>query len=170
MVNHYNQPKYTDVKRADRFDDKVLTKIIKRTKEIFDQEAFAVLATNSESEAYTCLISFATDEDLTTLVFATPVGTKKFNMIKQDGNVSILIDNRSTSEDDINEIVAITSVGKARILHDQEEIETWSNVLTEKQTYLTDFVCADTTALILVDIDTYYYVSRFQESFEWMPE
>ena len=90
-------------------------------------------------------------------------------MIEKDGNVSLLIDNRSANLEDINQIAAITAIGKAHILKDTDELKDWSQRLIEKHSYLDDFIRAETSAIILVEITKYHYVSSFQEVFEWSP-
>ena len=89
---------------------------------------------------------------------------------KKNKSVSILIDNRSKNENNINDIAAITSLGQARVLKEKEEIDKWSKFLTDKHTYLDEFIEADTTAIVLVDIYKYYNVSSFQQVIEWSPQ
>ena len=169
MVKNYDKPEYIDVKREDKSDPKTQDKSIALIKEIIKGESFGVLATNGDNESYTSLISFASNENGSKLVFATPKDTKKFHMIQNNKSVSILIDNRSSNQASINDIVAITSMGYARTLVDNNEIDKWSKLLLDKHTYLDDFINANTTAIILVDIIKYYYVSSFQEVVEWSP-
>lgn len=132
-------------------------------------ESFGVLGTNAKNESYTSLISFVTNDDATFLAFSTPIDTRKYRMIEKDGNVSLLIDNRSANLEDINQIAAITAIGKAHILKDTDELKDWSQRLIEKHSYLDDFIRAETSAIILVEITKYHYVSSFQEVFEWSP-
>ncbi len=170
MVKNYDKPHYIDIKRDDFTDNKMKDRAIKLTKSILKDELFGVLATSGEDECYTSLISFANEDDLKTLAFATPIETKKFEMIQANKNVSILIDNRSSDEKSINDIAAITCLGQARVLKEKEEIEKWSKTLLNKHSYLDEFISADTTAIVLVDISKYYYVTSFQEVIEWSPK
>lgn len=169
MVKNYDKPEYIDVKREDKSDPKNPDKAISLIKEIVKGESFGVLATNGDNESYTSLISYASNEDVSRLVFATPRDTKKFHMIQNNKSVSILIDNRSSNKESINDIVAITSMGHARTLVEKSEIDHWSKLLLDKHSYLDDFIDADTTGIILVDVNKYYYVSSFQEVVEWSP-
>ena len=166
MSKDYNKPKFTKVHRStsDKNDE-----IVESMKAIIQEEAFAVLATHGENEAYTSLISYVTDDALNFLAFSTPFETKKYQMIEKNKNVSLLIDNRAANLNDINDIVAMTVSGKAQILSDQEEIKRWAQRLVEKHQYLDDFVDAKTSAIVLVAIETIHYVSYFQEVFEWKP-
>lgn len=166
MNKDYSKPTFIDVQRE---TNKKHPQVLGSMQAILEEEAFAVLATNAQNESYSSLISYATNNKLTLLAFSTPVHTKKYQMIERDENVSLLIDNRATIEKDINDIVAITIIGKAKILTDREERKRWSKILIDKHQYLDDFVCADTSAIILVSIEKIYYVSRFQEVVEWRP-
>lgn len=169
MVKDYDKPQYIDVKREEKSNKKNNLATIELIKEMLNHEAFGVLATNTDNECYTSLISFSVDHDLKTMVFATPKDTKKFKMIEKNKSVSILIDNRSNNENSINDIGAISSLGLARILNEKEEVKKWAKVLIDKHAYLDDFINATTTAIILVEISKYYYVTSFQEVLEWSP-
>lgn len=170
MIKKYDKPQYIDVKRGNTSDNKKKNQARESIKEILNKESFGVLATNRYDQCSTSLISFANSDDLTTIVFATPIETKKFEMIEENENVSILIDNRSDNENNINDIIAISSLGKARILKEKEEIKKWSKVLIDKHNYLDEFINAETSSIVLVEILKYYYVSSFQEVIEWSPK
>lgn len=170
MGKKYQKPRYIEVKREDTIDKEKIATAIEAIKAMLSNESFAVLATNAKNESYTSLISFVTNKEATFLAFSTPINTRKYQMIEKDGNVSLLIDNRSANLEDINEIAAITAIGKARILKDMDERKKWSLILIEKHNYLDDFICADTSAIILVEITNYHYVSSFQEVVEWDPK
>lgn len=170
MDKKIKKPHHIEVKRKTTNQPEQREEAITAIKTMLTKESFAVLATNAKNESYTSLISFATNESGSLLAFSTPIDTRKYRMIEKDGNVSLLIDNRSNNDTDINKIAAITAIGKARILNNQNEKQKWSKILIEKHGYLDDFICADTSAIILVEIDTYRYVSSFQEVVEWSPK
>lgn len=170
MGKKYGKPHYIEVQREDTEDLENRQIAIESIKMMLKNEAFGVLATNAKNESYTSLISFVINEAATFLAFSTPIDTRKYKMIENDENISLLIDNRSANLDDINNIVAITIIGKARILKEKEERRKWSEILIAKHNYLDDFICADTSAIILVEISKYHYVSSFQEVVEWNPQ
>ncbi len=136
-------------------------------RELLEIQAFAVLATQGKGITVTSLITFASSIDLKYIVFATPRQTGKFNLITNDENISILVDDRSLHQDNINNISALTITGKARILSNDKEILEWGNRLTRKHPNLTSFVMAPTSAVILVEVVRYQYVKKFQEVWEW---
>lgn len=170
MTKDYDKPHYIEVKRDDAVNGKKRKAAIESMKTLLKNQSFGVLATNAQNESYTSLISYVTNEKSTYLAFSTPIDTRKYRMIEKDENVSLLIDNRSDNHEDINEIVAITAIGKARILKDAEEKQEWSERLIAKHRYLDEFISADTSAIILVEITKYHYVSSFQEVVEWQPK
>ncbi len=164
-MKNYEKPEYIYAKR-----DSELTNIEDLIREVFNNESFAVLATKGDRESYTSLISFANSDDLKIIGFASPIDTKKIQMLKENENVSILIDNRSKSEKNLNELVGITCIGKAKILKNKKEIDKWSKILINKHNYLDEFINAETTAIVLVYVSNFYYVSSFQEVIEWNTE
>lgn len=169
MPKDYNKPLYINVRKDKISSDEKKFKAREFIRKMLENEAFGVLAANEDKIAYTSLITFASSEDLKKLAFATPIDTKKFKIIEKNNNISILIDNRSDNKANINDIVAITSLGKAKILKDKDEIDKWSKILIDKHSYLDDFIRAGTSSIVLVDISKYYYVTSFQEVIEWIP-
>ncbi|MGO1369041.1 pyridoxamine 5'-phosphate oxidase family protein [Senegalia sp. (in: firmicutes)] len=164
MGRKYDEPKYVDVKKSVH-NKEVIGKFLSLCRD----QSFAVLATQGNNECYTSLISFKESDDLSKIAFATPTNTKKFNFLKQNENVSILIDNRSRNPESINNITALTAIGKVKILSAEDDIDFWSKALIDKHNYLENFIKAETTAIVVVDICKYNYVSSFQEVIEWKP-
>lgn len=138
-------------------------------RKLCESELFGVLATQGKGITHASLISFAISNDLRYIVFATPINTGKFNLIAAEENISVLVDDRSSHKDSINEISALTIIGKGKILADENEIYKWATLLIEKHPNLNTFVKAQSTAIILVDVEKYLYVKKFQEMTEWDP-
>ncbi len=147
--------------------EKTLEKAIR---EMCEGESFAVLATQGSGQPYTSLIGFATSEDLTHLVFATPKQTRKYAYLEKNNQVALLIDNRSSQPDSVNDLSALTITGKGKILSTQEEKNHWGNLLANKLPYLRDFLDSLDTAIVVVEVNQYLHVRKFQEVSEWIPE
>ncbi len=162
------EPLYIDVQRncPEGEEAKSLENDIRK---LCESQPFAVLATQGKSITNTSLISFAVSSDLKNIVFATPIRTEKFDLISGEENVSILVDDRSLQQDKINEISALTIIGKGRILSEKSQIMKWGNLLTEKHSNLKPFVEAQTTSIILIQVVHYHFVKKFQEVSEWDP-
>lgn len=167
-MKQYEEPLFIDVSKnsPEGKDVGILQDVIRR---LLDEQPFAVLATQGKGVTNASLISFAKTDDLKHIVFATPINSSKFDLIDGDENISILVDDRSQQQDSINQISALTITGKARILRDKIEITKWAGLLTGKYPNLTAFVTAPTTAVVLVEVVRFLYVSKFQEVQEYDP-
>jgi len=168
MHKEYEQPLLIDVQKniPEGVEAKALGEDIRR---LCISQPFAVLATQGKAITNASLISFAVSLDLKYLVFATPINSGKFELIAMDENVSILVDDRTLQQDNINQISALTIRGKGKILTDKIERLKWTELLTEKHPNLETFVIAPTSAIILVEVIKYHYVKKFQEVWDWDP-
>ena len=168
MNKQYDEPDFIDVVSGKVESDR--EQVASEIKALCFEQPFAVLATQDEVRPYTNLISFAVDEDLKHLTFATPSQTRKYHLIAKNKNVSLLIDNRDRQPESINLIRAITITGEARPLEDSSEIEHWSKLLINRHNYLDKFINSPSSSLILADITQIIYVRRFQEVYRWVPD
>lgn len=146
--------------------EKTLEEMIR---EMCEGESFAVLATQGSGQPYASLIGFATSADLAHLVFATPRQTRKYALLEKNNQVALLIDNRSSQLNNINDLSALTITGKGSILSLPEEIDKWGELLTDKHPYLADFLASSDTAIVVVEVHQYLYVRKFQEVSVWTP-
>ena len=168
MVKKYDEPLFIDVQKnsPEGEEAKVLEDDIRN---LCESQPFAVLATQGKSISNASLISFAISSDLKYIVFATPIKTGKFDLITEQENVSILVDDRSLQQDRINQISALTIIGKGKVLYDESDIVEWAELLTIKHPNLNSFVKSPTTSVIIVEVVRYLYVKKFQEVKEWDP-
>lgn len=165
MRKNYDEPIYTAKQTVISLDEKTQNEI----KNILLNEPFAVLSTQGEGQPYSSLVSYACSDDFKKIIFATPLATRKYDLISRCSKVSILIDTRSTNPESINDINAITVVGDAKIIKDSLNNPSYETILLKSHPYLETFIKATTTRIIVVDVDTYIYVRKFQEVFEWNP-
>lgn len=138
-------------------------------RKLCEGESFAVLATQGSGQPYASLIGFATSEDLAHLVFATPKQTRKYALLEKNNLVALLVDNRSSQSDSIDDLSALTITGKAEILSSTEKTNKWRELLADKHPYLKDFLALSDTAIVVVEVSKYLYVRRFQQVSEWIP-
>ena len=120
---------------------------------ILTSQYFAVLNSLSEGLPYSNLVSFATTDDLKSLVFTTDRNTRKYRNIRENNNISLLIDNRINQPSDLDRAVAITVIGTS-----QEVSTNNSNlkaIFLRKHPHLKQFVDQLNTALILVTVREY---------------
>jgi nitroimidazol reductase NimA-like FMN-containing flavoprotein (pyridoxamine 5'-phosphate oxidase superfamily) len=140
-----------------------------RIRRMTEAERFAVLSTQGEGQPYASLIAFAVSADLATVVFATPITTRKYNLLVQCDHVALLIDSRSQGEKDMMKLEAFTATGRARQLEAGPDWDRCAELLIAKHPQLASFVHAPTSALFRVDIVRYFHVGRFQEVRQWRP-
>lgn len=138
-------------------------------RKLLTAQPYAVLCTQSQSQPYGSLVAFAASDDLKTLVFSTPVATRKYRLLTECDHVALLIDSRSTSSEDMMGIEAVTVTGHAHVVVAGTEFDRWAGLLTARHPHLAAFVKADSTALVRVEVVRFFHVCRFQEVRQWVP-
>lgn len=134
-------------------------------RELFASQRLAVLSTQHGGRPYGSLVAFDADDDLRRLVFATTRTTRKFANLVADPHVALVIDSRDNREDDFHEAVAVTATGRSREALGSERDQLAARYLG-KHPALRGFVESPTCAVVVVAVDTYYLVSRFQNVVE----
>jgi nitroimidazol reductase NimA-like FMN-containing flavoprotein (pyridoxamine 5'-phosphate oxidase superfamily) len=139
-------------------------------RELFGRQHLAVLATSlcEAPGAYTSLVGFAATEDLRHILFATARGTRKHRNIEACPDVSLLIDSRTNTQQDFQQAVAVTVVGRAEDTAGAERAALQKLYLA-RHPNLEDFVTDPACALLRVDVACYYHVSQFQNVTEFRP-
>lgn len=128
-------------------------------------QRLGVLGTSSETGPYASLVAFAATRDMRHLVFATFRATRKYNNLKRDSRVSLLVDSRSNAVTDFQLAAAVTAVGTAKETHGAEKRRCLCMFL-RKHPDLLDFAASPNGALFRIRVRTYYVVNRFQEVIE----
>jgi nitroimidazol reductase NimA-like FMN-containing flavoprotein (pyridoxamine 5'-phosphate oxidase superfamily) len=139
-----------------------------RLADLFRTQQLAVLATQRDGQPYSNLVAFTASPDLGGLIFATARSTRKFENLSADPRASLLIDNRSNRAADFREAMAVTALGKAVELTGERKAKMQDLYLT-KHPHLKEFVEAPTCALLLLEVDVYIAVERFQRVLQWQP-
>jgi len=131
-------------------------------------QRLAVLSTAGPGGApYSNLVSFAA-LDSARLLFATTRATRKYDNLRADARVALLIDNRQNEEVDFHAAMAATALGKAVELAGAERERGIARYIG-KFPYLEDFVRAPSCALFRVDVVRYIVVTKFQNVIEVTP-
>lgn len=128
---------------------------------LLSSQKLCVLATADEGIPYTSIVAFAETEDLHTLLFVTTRQTRKFKNISGNSNAALLIDNRTNSEEDLHNAAAVTAVGSVREL-DKDGNADLCSLFLAKHPYLHEFLHAPSTALVVLDVQSYIWVDHFQ--------
>jgi len=124
-------------------------------------ERLGVLSTHHAGAPYASLVAFVASDDLKRILFATPRATRKFANIEADPRVAMLIDNARTLPLDFEDAAAATATGQAVELTDDERAEA-AERFARVHPHLRDFVESPSTALLCVEVASYYIVRRFQ--------
>ncbi len=134
----------------------------KSLKALLNDQKLGVIASflGTSEPPYINLVAFANTPNLKNLIFATNRDTRKFVNIKNNPNISILIDNRGNQPSDFKDAVAVSVFGFAEeITGDREQ---FLNIYLSKHPYLEDFVHSPKCALFRIKVTEYSYVSHFQ--------
>ena len=145
------------------------TDVISKIESLLNEQDYAVLCSQGDSQVYSSLVGFSIDEDLKNIVFATPNYTRKYQLLSQCQKISMLIDNRSNKINRVSEIEAITIVGEAMDITNIEQKKIHKKQLLDKHPYLLELVSSDSCSIFNVKIKKYFYVTRIQEVYEWIP-
>jgi len=130
--------------------------------DLFAAQRFAVLATQEENQPYLSLMAFAATSDLRHLLFAMERQTRKYANLQVCPRTAVLIDNRSNQSADTHTAIAVTALGVAEEVAGPERDDLLRLYLA-KHPHLADFTRLPSCALVRVEVDAYYVVSKFQE-------
>jgi uncharacterized protein YhbP (UPF0306 family) len=140
-----------------------------RIRRLLMEQGYAILCTQSQSQPYGSLIAFAASDDLKTIVFATPVTTRKYRLLTECEHVALVVDSRSIFPSDMMRIEAVTATGRARAVGTGTEFDCWAGLLIARHPHLAPFVRSQSSALVCVEVVRYLHVCRFQEVRQWVP-
>jgi heme iron utilization protein len=133
---------------------------------LLGSQQLAVLSTQREGQPYSSLMAFAFTSDLANIVVATGKSTRKHQNLIQESRVSLLIDNRSNSENDFHAAMAVTVIGKALLIEPSERPE-YEKMYLQRHPYLEKFLSSPTTAFVKIAVSHYILVSHFQDVMEY---
>jgi len=129
--------------------------------ELCSGQPLAVLATDAGRAPYTSLVAVAVTADLRQLYFATPRASRKWANLAENGQVSLLIDNRSNQVADFSEAAAATILGSAEELSGAER-EAGLDLFLGRHPHLREFTASPSCALFRVQVASIYLVTCFQ--------
>jgi hypothetical protein len=119
-------------------------------------------------QPYTSLMAFAASEDLGALLLVTDRATHKYANLIANPRVAVFIDNRENVGADTLEAVAITVLGTAREVSDNDG-DRLREAFIARHPYLAGFATSPSCALVRISVKSYVVVRRFEEVLEWRP-
>lgn len=134
-------------------------------KSLLESQNLAVLATHRSGQPYTSLVAFYSTDDLKHIYFVTPKTTRKFENLKSDSRVSILVNSSTNQSDDFHRAVSVTVIGEAIEIVGTERQPILQHYL-QKHPHLEDFVRSPSCALVRVSAKSYFMVQNFQNVME----
>ena len=143
---------------------------IKKIIKLVNEQSFFVLCMQGDGQPYGSLIAYAFKNDLKNFFFATSKNTRKYKLLSKYSKVAVVIDSRCRNRVEFIKINALTVTGNAvQISKDGKDFETGISLLKNRHPYLNKFLKSDYIALFRIDALDFFYVTRFQEVFEWKP-
>jgi nitroimidazol reductase NimA-like FMN-containing flavoprotein (pyridoxamine 5'-phosphate oxidase superfamily) len=137
-------------------------KVAGAVRDLLSSQRVGVLGTYGSGSPYCSLVGFSFEEGLGRIYFATTRATRKYANLAETGRVALLVDNRTNREEDLHEASALTAIGPVRELAGPERDRAVSLHLGRHPS-LRDFVEAPTSALLVLEVERYFLVRRFQE-------
>lgn len=138
---------------------------VHRIRKLLHTQRLAVLATEGIKGPYCNLVAFVPSEDLRCLYFATTRNTRKFDNLSRKERVSLLVDNRRNIPEDIHKAIAVTALGRVNECRGIER-EAALTLFLERHPYLSEFAASPSGALLKISVETYLFVSAFQNVLE----
>jgi len=128
-------------------------------------QRLAVVATHRGGRSYSSLVAFAASEDLRRVMFVTNRATTKYGNLSAEPWVSLLIDSRTHSVEDYVTGAAVTVLGRAAEIGDKQTSELLEGFV-RRHPHLEAFARSPSTALCVVEVESYVLVTRFQHVVE----
>ena len=139
--------------------------ILNNIADLFESQKFAVLSTQKNDQPYSSLVAFAVNADLNYFYFLTPNATRKYENLKANPKVCILVNNIRNNAEDIYNAVSVTGTGVSEII-DKSIEQKALDLYLRKHPNLKKFSKAPTTAFIRISMHRYFMVNRFQNVVE----
>ncbi|MBU4317938.1 MAG: pyridoxamine 5'-phosphate oxidase family protein [Proteobacteria bacterium] len=130
---------------------------------LLGSQKLAVLSTFGKEGPYANLIAFAETEDLKTILFATPKETVKYENMKKDNRVALLVENTKNHEDDFQNARAVTAMGRVDALKGEVRSMMVKKYLV-KHPNLKEFVNSTNCAFMQVKVEAHILVESLQKA------
>jgi nitroimidazol reductase NimA-like FMN-containing flavoprotein (pyridoxamine 5'-phosphate oxidase superfamily) len=143
----------------------IMKDAIQLVRDVLTTQRLAVLATHSGGQPHTSLVAFLVTDDLRQIIFATTRSTRKYRNITEDPRVAVFVDDARNDQADFRDATAITAVGTAREVPDDQcpaHVERY----LQRHPALREFISSPTCALMQIDVVKYDVVYRFQNVME----
>lgn len=133
----------------------------KRLRSLLDSQLNATLATSKDGKPYCCLVSFFVSDDFRHLLFATKRARLKYEQMKANPHVALLIENTLNQPEDVTEAISVSVLGTVEDITNPKRAK-YAELLAKRHPMLKDFVHEEDTAIMRVSINKMYVVTNFE--------
>lgn len=140
-------------------------------KKLIQSSKICVLATVSGIDPHCSLMSYATDDDCREIYMVTQKNTKKYNNLKDNPSVSLLIDSREMDRTDRRgRAKALTVTGIVQRAVDQNAKDAIKARLLNRHPHLKDFADHPEAEMLVVKIKAFQLLDGITDAyFETVP-
>ena len=135
--------------------------IERQVAELLAAQPLGVLCTRG-ARVHASLIAIAPSADLRRILFATARTTEKYANLVADPDAAFLVHNAQGTTEDFQQALALTIQGRAREVEPVAH-EAFDRVYLGRHSTLAAFVGTPTTARMILAVDTYRLVRRFEQ-------
>ncbi len=133
--------------------------------DIFKISRYAVLATEGQGQPHASLVAVTPMEGYRKLIFATYRNTRKYQNLKHNGRVAVLVESIDINRSGLKDSFVLTAFGRV------EDIEIAGKDLVfeahlERHPGLLSFLQSEDCSLVRIKVDTYQVV-RGIDDVEW---
>ena len=142
--------------------DKLSADLRGKINKLLSEQCLGVLATvDLSGHPYASLVAFASNTDHSELYFVTPRATRKFANLAQDARAALLINNSVNRPADFHEAMAVTVLGRARLLGKEDRFRVLP-LYVERHPYLRKFARSPSCAMFAIEVTGLTMVEKFQ--------
>lgn len=131
-----------------------LSKYVNLLNPLLMSQHLAVLATYDNDQPYSNLVAFAVTRDLKNILFVTSKNTRKYENMRKNKKIAMLIDSRKNETSDFTNASALTAFGTAQETTGAER-NRLAKIYVTKYPYLEEFINKPDSALISIAVSDY---------------
>ena len=141
-------------------------KVFERIKSLLSSQHFGVLATRGTEYPYCTLVGYAASPGCEEIVFATIRETRKYQNLKKNPKVSLLVDTQTNQISDYQNAETLNVLGSA-VEAEEASVNDYLELYLKKHPHLREFVTAPNCVLVVIKVSKYIIVNNFQNVIEY---
>lgn len=139
--------------------------MLEKMKELVKEKNICVLSTVSDNKPHCSLMVYAADSECREFYMVTSRETQKFRNLKNNPNVSLLIDTREELwGPDRDRASALTVSGRIEEVRDSKKQKHLSRLLLDRHPHLEEFFERDDTAILCVKAESFLLLRGLREA------